>query len=207
MIRKGINTSGRKSCLVQRHKKWKEHLSRGTDDASSRYLDKQNDAAEYRKRVKEQLRAADTGGECDEEEAGLDKEDYSAGVKGNDDGIPADATVFSATVIGDNAVVHIGSCSGLSPEDCPVSTNDFDDGDMDTDNGTNAMTVPEWKRHKLFLAGLFSDGIVCVRHNGEELFKNKSSMQAYQRRKVTTEEWESNGRMLHAFRISREEEK
>ena len=38
------------------HKKWKEkeHLSRGTDDASSRYLDKQNDAAEYRKRVKEQ---------------------------------------------------------------------------------------------------------------------------------------------------------
>jgi len=195
MIRKGINTSGRKSCLVQRHKKWKEHLSRGTDDASSRYLDKQNDAAEYRKRVKEQLKAADTG---DEEEAGLDNEDYSAGVKGNDDAIPADA----------GATVHIGSCSGQPHEDCcPVSTNDCDDGDMDTDNGTNAMTMPEWKRHKLFLAGLFSDGIVCVRHNGEELFKNKSSMQAYQRRKVTTEEWESNGRMLHAFRISREEEK
>lgn len=189
---------------MQRHKKWKEHLSRGADDASSRYLDKQNDAAEYRKRVKEQLRAADTGGEG--EDAGLDDEGYSAGVKGNDDAIPADAGA-TATVIGDNAVVHIGSCSGLPHEDCPVSTNDSDDGDMDTDNGTNAMTVPEWKRHKLFLAGLFSDGIVCVRHNGEELFKNKSSMQAYQRRKVTAEEWESNGRMLHAFRISREEVK
>jgi hypothetical protein len=33
---------------VQRHKKWKEHLSRGADDAaSSRYLEKQNDAAEF----------------------------------------------------------------------------------------------------------------------------------------------------------------
>jgi hypothetical protein len=124
MIRKGINTSGRKSCLVQRHKKWKEHLSRGADDGSSRYLDKQNDAAEYRKRIKEQLRAADTGGEGEEEEAGLDDEDYSAGVKGgNDDAIPADAgaTVFSATVIGDNAVVHIGSCSGLPHGDCRMT--------------------------------------------------------------------------------------
>ncbi len=98
---------------MQRHKKWKEHLSRGTDDASSRYLDKQNDAAEYRKRVKEQLRAADTGGECDEEEAGLDKEDYSAGLKGSDDVIPADDYAIPTTVIGDNTVVHIGSCSGL----------------------------------------------------------------------------------------------
>ena len=204
---------------MQRHKKWKEHLSRGADDAaSSRYLEKQNDAVEYRKRVKEQLRVADTGGggggeEEEEEEAVLDDVENNAVVKINDDANPADdsATVLSTTVIGDNAVVHIGSCSGPPREDCPaeglVSTIDSEEGGIDTDNGTNATTVPEWKRHKLFLAGLFSDGIVCVRHHGEELFKNKSSMQAYQRRKVTDEEWESNGRMLYALRISREEEK
>ena len=198
MIRKGINTSGRKSCLVQRHKKWKEHLGRGADDASSRYLEKQNDEAQYRRRVKDQLRAAEL-------QAGRNEEvhvEVDEVILGDDDDLDSFPTVAADNVLDEEAHKDDPAVTDA------LKTIDSSDAEINSNNAPDTtIVVPEWKRHKQFLAELFYDDIVCVRHQGEELFKNKSAMQAYQRRKVTADEWNSNVRMLHALRVSREEGK